>query len=89
MENFIKSVGNFKIVKVDIDTENKAFIVEMFSEKFAMYGDIYKVKENMCDSLRCDKIKIICRSGEALCDILNDNSRIKLLWASVLQYLQC
>ena len=35
-----KGAENFKILKVDIDTENKAFIVEMFSEKFAMYSDL-------------------------------------------------
>ncbi|MBE7064975.1 MAG: PolC-type DNA polymerase III [Ruminococcaceae bacterium] len=89
MENIFRNVGNFKILKVDIDTENRAFIVEMFSDKFAMYGDLYKVKENMCHSLRCDKIKITCRSGEPLFDILPDPSRLKVLWASILQYLQC
>ncbi|MBQ8164345.1 MAG: PolC-type DNA polymerase III [Clostridia bacterium] len=84
----LQGMENFKIEKVDIDPDKKIFVVEMFSEKFPMYNDLFKIKEQLCDTLKCNNIKITCRCGQPFDDIASNSARLKILWASILQYLQ-
>ena len=81
-------LSNIKIDSVSVNKETKSFTAHLHSTEFVMYSQIVAVRDNLRSTLKCDKLDVDFICHEAFDDVVKIPSRLKVLWASVLQYIQ-
>ena len=81
-------LSRIKIEKVTVNKEQKSFLAEISCDEFVIYRDIAAVREKLCDALKCDRVEVAFKCNEAFESIAAVPARLKVLWASVLQYVQ-